>query len=157
MERKKTLKKDHEVRETEKQKQLLMLCRREKKLPSLTEVDDEGEDQDTGNKLKPNDMAIRSTMRLISGNMPRSMQDHALCFTNSLLRDTTNCSPSPSLLARSLKKEFDSLYGRLWHCIVGRSFGSFVTHSPGGFIYFSVDSHNLSFLLFKTEVQLIAT
>lgn len=155
MEKKKTLKKDHEVRE-EKQKQLLMLCRREKKLPSLTEVDEE-EDEDTGNRLKLDVMAIRSTMRLISGNMPHSMQEHALCFTNSLLRNKSNCSPSPSLLARSLKKEFDSLYGRVWHCIVGKSFGSFVTHSPGGFIYFSVDSHNLSFLLFKTEVQLIAT
>lgn len=155
MEKKKTLKKDHEVHEEEKQRQLLMLSRRKKKLPSLTKVDEE--DEDTGNKQKIDVMAIRSTMRLISGNMPHTMQEHALCFTSSLLRNTSNCSPSPSLLARSLKKEFDSLYGRVWHCIVGKSFGSFVTHSPGGFIYFSVDSHNLSFLLFKTEVQLIAT
>ncbi|KAK1405164.1 Dynein light chain [Heracleum sosnowskyi] len=155
MEKKKTLKKDHEVHEEEKQRQLLVLSRRKKKLPSLTKVDEE--DEDIGNKLKLDAMAIRSTMRLISGNMPHTMQEHALCLTNSLLCNTSNCSPSPSLLARSLKKEFDSLYGRVWHCIVGKSFGSFVTHSPGGFIYFSVDSHNLSFLLFKTEVQLITT
>jgi dynein light chain LC8-type len=42
------------------------------------------------------------------------------------------------------------MYGIAWHCIVGKSYGSFVTHSSGGFVYFSVD--NLSFL-FKTEVQ----
>lgn len=43
------------------------------------------------------------------------------------------------------------LYGPAWHCIVGKSFGSFVTHSSGGFVYFSIDK--LSFLLFKTEVR----
>ncbi|KAG6782630.1 hypothetical protein POTOM_012040 [Populus tomentosa] len=50
-----------------------------------------------------------------------------------------------------LFQEFDAMYGIAWHCIVGKSYGSFVTHSSGGFVYFSVD--NLSFLLFKTEVQ----
>jgi dynein light chain LC8-type len=49
-----------------------------------------------------------------------------------------------------LFQEFDAMYGIAWHCIVGKSYGSFVTHSSGGFVYFSVD--NLSFL-FKTEVQ----
>lgn len=50
-------------------------------------------------------------------------------------------------------QEFDALYGLAWHCVVGTSFGSFVTHSPGGFVYFSIDS--LSVLLFKTEVHLV--
>ncbi|KAF3636027.1 Dynein light chain, cytoplasmic [Capsicum annuum] len=35
--------------------------------------------------------------------------------------------------------EFDSTYGPAWHCIVGTSFGSYVTHSIGGFLYFSID------------------
>ncbi|XP_051123351.1 uncharacterized protein LOC127246148 isoform X2 [Andrographis paniculata] len=55
-------------------------------------------------------------------------------------------------LAFTLKKEFDGVYGPAWHCIVGTSFGSFVTHSVGGFIYFSMD-HKLYILLFKTTVQ----
>lgn len=50
-----------------------------------------------------------------------------------------------------LFQEFDALYGPAWHCIVGKSFGSFVTHSSGGFVYFSMDK--LCFLLFKTEVR----
>lgn len=49
-------------------------------------------------------------------------------------------------------QEFDGVYGPAWHCIVGTSFGSFVTHSVGGFIYFSMD-HKLYVLLFKTTVQ----
>ena len=31
-------------------------------------------------------------------------------------------------IAQYIKKEFDSKYGATWHCIVGRNFGSFVTH-----------------------------
>jgi dynein light chain LC8-type len=48
-------------------------------------------------------------------------------------------------------QEFDSIYGPAWHCIVGTSFGSFVTHSLGGFVYFSLDK--VSVLLFKTTVE----
>ena len=28
----------------------------------------------------------------------------------------------------AIKKEFDIKFGATWHCIVGRNFGSFVTH-----------------------------
>ncbi|KAL8762959.1 MAG: hypothetical protein Q9184_001109 [Pyrenodesmia sp. 2 TL-2023] len=31
-------------------------------------------------------------------------------------------------IAQCIKKEFDSRAGATWHCIVGRNFGSFVTH-----------------------------
>ncbi|EGD89530.2 hypothetical protein H112_03155 [Trichophyton rubrum D6] len=31
-------------------------------------------------------------------------------------------------IAQFIKKEFDSRKGATWHCIVGRNFGSFVTH-----------------------------
>ncbi|XP_020238640.1 dynein light chain LC6, flagellar outer arm [Cajanus cajan] len=54
-------------------------------------------------------------------------------------------------LALALKKEFDSSYGPAWHCIVGTSFGSYVTHSVGGFLYFSIDK--VYILLFKTAVE----
>ncbi|KAF6164578.1 hypothetical protein GIB67_025404 [Kingdonia uniflora] len=48
-------------------------------------------------------------------------------------------------------KEFDRVYGPAWHCIVGSSFGSFVTHSTGCFIYFSMEK--IVILVFKTKVQ----
>ena len=31
-------------------------------------------------------------------------------------------------IAQYIKKEFDMRAGATWHCIVGRNFGSFVTH-----------------------------
>ncbi|XP_066343026.1 uncharacterized protein [Miscanthus floridulus] len=57
-------------------------------------------------------------------------------------------------LALALKKDFDTTYGPAWHCIVGTSFGSYVTHSLGGFLYFSVDK--VYILLFRTAVQPLA-
>ncbi|KAL3821185.1 hypothetical protein ACJIZ3_007090 [Penstemon smallii] len=101
-------------------------------------------------------LAISFNIRLKSSDMPSAMQERALRHTRALLDSAASAGhrrPNPTLLARSLKKEFDSVYGPAWHCVAGKSFGSFVTHSPGGFVYFSVDS--LSFLLFKTEVHVI--
>ncbi|KAH9650751.1 hypothetical protein KPL70_026494 [Citrus sinensis] len=86
--------------------------------------------------------AISLNVRLRSSDMPAHMQQHALRFTRSLVDDYYSES-----------SEFDDAYGPAWHCVVGKSFGSFVTHSPAGFLYFSIDS--LSVLLFKTEVQLV--
>ncbi|XP_031217897.1 dynein light chain 1, cytoplasmic-like [Mastomys coucha] len=42
-------------------------------------------------------------------------------------------------------KEFDKKYNPTWHCIVGRSFGSCMTHETKHFIYFYLVT-----LLFKS-------
>lgn len=34
-------------------------------------------------------------------------------------------------IAQHIKKTFDDRKGPTWHCIVGRNFGSFVTHGMG--------------------------
>jgi len=39
-------------------------------------------------------------------------------------------------IASYIKKEFDQRYGQTWHCIVGASYGSYVTHDTKHFIYF---------------------
>ncbi|EPS69538.1 hypothetical protein M569_05226, partial [Genlisea aurea] len=97
-------------------------------------------------------LAISFNIRLRCADMPFVMQERAIRHTRAFLdAAAAAASPSPTLVARSLKKEFDAVYGPAWHCIAGKSFGSFVTHSPGGFVYFSADS--LFVLLFKTQVQ----
>ncbi|VDQ04738.1 unnamed protein product [Trichobilharzia regenti] len=50
--------------------------------------------------------------------------------------------------ATYVKKEFDKKYGPTWQCIVGKNFGSYVTHETNYFIYFYL--HNVAFLLFKS-------
>ncbi|EZF29922.1 Dynein light chain, cytoplasmic [Trichophyton interdigitale] len=52
-------------------------------------------------------------------------------------------------IAQFIKKEFDSRKGATWHCIVGRNFGSFVTHETKHFIYFYLG--HCAILLFKTQ------
>ncbi|XP_024960691.1 dynein light chain, cytoplasmic-like [Cynara cardunculus var. scolymus] len=99
-------------------------------------------------------IAVSLNVRLRSADMPIAMQERALRLARSLFDSSSSRRPNLTLLARSIKKEFDRWYGLAWHCVAGKSFGSFVTHSPGGFVYFSVDSY--SFLLFKTEVHLIS-
>ena len=51
-------------------------------------------------------------------------------------------------MAQYLKREFDNRYQPTWHCIIGRHFGSYVTHENSGFIYFYIDK--LAILLFKS-------
>jgi hypothetical protein len=45
--------------------------------------------------------------------------------------------------------QFDERKGPTWHCIVGRNFGSFVTHETKHFIYFYLG--HCAILLFKTQ------
>ncbi|EPS27990.1 Dynein light chain, cytoplasmic [Penicillium oxalicum] len=52
-------------------------------------------------------------------------------------------------IAQHIKKEFDSRKGATWHCVVGRNFGSFVTHETKHFIYFYLG--HCAILLFKTQ------
>lgn len=51
-------------------------------------------------------------------------------------------------IAAYIKKDFDKKHNPTWHCIVGRNFGSFVTHESKGFIYFYLGQ--VAILLFKS-------
>ncbi|GAB2269910.1 hypothetical protein Dimus_004828 [Dionaea muscipula] len=99
------------------------------------------------------DFFVKNGVRVVSVDMPPFMQIHAV----SCARKTCDSLEkfTSKALAFTLKKELDGAYGPAWHCIVGSSFGSFVTHSVGGFLYFSMDQ-KLHILLFKTIVQIAA-
>lgn len=61
--------------------------------------------------------------------------------------DATSTYKVEKDIATYLKKELDLLYGASWHVIVGKSFGSYVTHELGYFAYFYIGE--LAFLIFK--------
>jgi dynein light chain LC8-type len=50
-------------------------------------------------------------------------------------------------VAETIKQSFDSEFGAHWHCIVGRHFGSFVTHESHHFIHVVYKSYAV--VLFK--------
>ncbi|CAB9510799.1 Dynein light chain 1, cytoplasmic [Seminavis robusta] len=51
-------------------------------------------------------------------------------------------------VAAYIKKEFDRRYNPTWHVIVGRNFGSYVTHESNFFIYFYLGQ--VAILIFKS-------
>ncbi|QRW16873.1 dynein light chain 1, cytoplasmic protein [Rhizoctonia solani] len=51
-------------------------------------------------------------------------------------------------IAAHIKREFDRRYGTTWHVVVGKNFGSYVTHETKHFIYFYIGS--LAFLIWKS-------
>ncbi|VFQ76518.1 unnamed protein product [Cuscuta campestris] len=104
----------------------------------------------SSSKIELADFLSCNSAKVVAVDMPPFMQIHAVGCARKVF-DSLEKFTSKAL-AFSLKKEFDGVYGPAWHCIVGKSFGSFVTHSVGGFIYFSMDP-KLYVLLFKTTVQ----
>ncbi|KAL5213822.1 hypothetical protein ABZP36_002974 [Zizania latifolia] len=88
-------------------------------------------------------------VRVRAADMPPALQRRAI----QIALEASAAMPrlDSKRLALALKKDFDATYGPAWHCIVGTSFGSYVTHSLGGFLYFSVDK--VYILLFRTAVE----
>ena len=50
-------------------------------------------------------------------------------------------------VASVIKKECDKRFGGTWHCIVGKDFGSFVSHESKHFVYFYLNDYAI--LLFR--------
>ncbi|PKI66738.1 hypothetical protein CRG98_012933 [Punica granatum] len=88
-------------------------------------------------------------VKVMVSDMPGFMQVHAFRCARRTYDSLEKFSSRH--MAYNMKKEFDKIYGPAWHCIVGSSFGSFVTHATGCFLYFSMEK--LYVLLFKTRVQ----
>ncbi|CAK0865837.1 unnamed protein product [Prorocentrum cordatum] len=67
-----------------------------------------------------------------NADMAEDMQQDAIdCATQAL--EKYNIEKD---IAAFIKKEFDKKYNPTWHAIVGRNFGSYVTHETKHFIYF---------------------
>ena len=50
-------------------------------------------------------------------------------------------------IAKHIKCQLDSLKGGVWHVVVGKEFGSYITHDRNCFIHFSIGDY--SFLVFR--------
>lgn len=51
-------------------------------------------------------------------------------------------------IAAKIKRDMDTKFTPTWHVVVGKNFGSFVTHETKHFIYFYVDK--MAFLIWKS-------
>lgn len=77
-------------------------------------------------------------------DMNEEMQQDAIDCANQAL-EKFNIEKD---IAAYIKKEFDKKYNPTWHCVVGRNFGSYVTHETKHFIYFYMGQ--VAILLFKS-------
>ncbi|CAI0471185.1 unnamed protein product [Linum tenue] len=78
-------------------------------------------------------------------DMPEEMQGRVLelAYQALDLHEVSDCQS----IAHYIKQKFDEDYGAAWHCVVGKEFGSCITHLRGTFIFFGVEM--MEFLIFK--------
>ena len=77
--------------------------------------------------------------------MEEEMKDHAISEAQIALE---RCN-SERFVASFMKQSFEQKYKSVWHCIVGRNFGGFVTHEQGRYIYFYIGQKG--FVIFSTS------
>lgn len=65
-----------------------------------------------------------------NADMEENMQRDAVDIASQAL-DKFNIEKD---IAAHIKKEFDKKYNPTWHCVVGRNFGSYVTHESKYFV-----------------------
>ncbi|XP_041377676.1 dynein light chain 2, cytoplasmic-like isoform X2 [Gigantopelta aegis] len=94
-------------------------------------------------KLQDTNMTERKAV-VKNADMNEDMQQEAVdCATQAM--EKYNIEKD---IAAFIKKEFDKKYNPTWHCVVGRNFGSYVTHETKHFIYFYLGQ--VAVLLFKS-------
>ena len=77
-------------------------------------------------------------------DMPADMLDFAI---NTAAYAQEQCTTEKEV-AHQIKTEFDQTYEPTWHCVVGRHFGSYVTHEKLKYCYFYIGQ--MGVLIFKT-------
>ena len=85
-----------------------------------------------------------------SCDMPDEMRDFAISSVSEAMVKFQNEGEKKNYhnyIAKHVKKLFDQTYSPVWHCIVGRNFGSFVVHESKCFVYFY--HGQVAVLLFK--------
>ena len=71
-------------------------------------------------------------LKVQAADMPVHMQKAAVQSANHAIKVFT----TEKHIAESIKQDFDQLYQPTWHCIVGRNWGSCVTHSKASQVSF---------------------
>ncbi|RWS07630.1 uncharacterized protein B4U79_04429, partial [Dinothrombium tinctorium] len=88
---------------------------------------------------------ISSELKVQAAEMPLHMQKAAIkCASQACHIFTTE-----KHIAESIKQDFDSQFKPTWHCIVGRNWGSCVTHSKH--CYIRLLYKDLTILLYKSS------
>ncbi|RWS27385.1 uncharacterized protein B4U80_08671 [Leptotrombidium deliense] len=88
---------------------------------------------------------IRNELKIQAAEMPHHMQKFAIKSASQACHIFT----TEKHIAESIKQDFDSAFKPTWHCIVGRNWGSCVTHSKH--CYIRLLFKDLTILLYKSS------
>lgn len=69
-------------------------------------------------------------------DMPDDLLKDAIETVAKALEDFPDFETDGLRVAEQVKREFDERWSMSWHCIIGKNFGSYVTHESQRFIYF---------------------
>lgn len=83
-------------------------------------------------------------IKVKASDMTAEMEDYTIQFAQTAVSKYK----VEKDIAMYVKTALDKHYNPTWHCIVGRNFGSYVTHETGNFLYFYLDK--MAFLVFKS-------
>lgn len=79
--------------------------------------------------------------------MPDDMLKDAIETSRRIIQAEPDFEAQGLQCAEAIKTEFDSRWSPHWHCVIGRNFGSFVTHETKNFIFFYLGDKAI--MLFK--------
>lgn len=91
------------------------------------------------------DEIVAEEFKIQAADMPLHMQRAALHGAIQAVRLYT----TEKHIAESIKSDFDQMFSPTWHCIVGRNWGSCVTHSKQ--CYIRILYKDLTVLLYKSS------
>ncbi len=92
--------------------------------------------------------ARMSSAKLQDANMNADMTPEMVNDAREFANTAFETETQERAIATHIKREFQNKYHGLWHCIVGKNFGSFVTHETKAYIYFYVGQ--MGVLLWKS-------
>eukprot|EP01066_Platyproteum_vivax_P007605 Platyproteum_vivax@DN300_c0_g1_i1.p1 len=91
-----------------------------------------------------------SDVKLHVIELEQDIADFAISKAKECIRKARNSElRQEHTMARIVKEALDSKYDAVWHVIVGKHFGSFVTHETDHLIHFSIGP--VAFLVFGHE------
>lgn len=104
-------------------------------------------------KLNSNKIKSRTTEKvpiaqIFAEDMSEDLSKEAIQTAREGFALTFSSGDVHSTIADYIRKKFDRDHERGWNCVIGRSFGSYVTHEIKTYIYFSVQP-GTSILLWK--------
>ena len=86
----------------------------------------------------------------LRNDMADDMLKDAIETSRRVLEECPNFEADGYACAEKIKTEFDQRWSPHWHVIVGRNFGSFVTHETKKFIFFYLDDKAV--MIFKNSL-----